>query len=137
MSDSKEWHVARGSESLGPFSVEELRAGFQLGTYNRDTLVFKQGMSAWTAAAQVPALSSIVPGGTTSAPPPPPMTSGQRAHEVDYKIVGEEMQFIEIELDPGEGTIAEAGAMMYMTSGINMNTIFGDGSGQGGSGLMD
>ena len=137
MSDAKEWHVAHGSESLGPFTVEELRQGFQSGSYNRDTLVFRQGMSAWTAAHQVPELSSIVPGGTTSAPPPPPMTSGQRAHEVDYTITGEEMQFVEIELDPGEGTIAEAGAMMYMTSGINMNTIFGDGSGQGGSGLMD
>ena len=100
MSDAKEWHVAHGSESLGPFTVEELRQGFQSGSYNRDTLVFRQGMSAWTAAHQVSELSSIVPGGTTSAPPPPPMTTGQRAHEVDYTITGEEMQFVEVELDP-------------------------------------
>jgi len=137
MSDAKEWHVARGSESLGPFTTAELSSGFQSGVYTRDSLVFKQGMSAWTAASQVPELSAMVPGGTTSAPPPPPTISGQQAHEVDYNIVGEEMQFVEIELDPGEGTIAEAGAMMYMTSGIEMATIFGDGSGKGGSGLMD
>ena len=50
------------------------------------------------------------------------------AHEVDYRIVGSDMQFVEVELDPGESTVAEAGAMMYMTSAIHMETIFGDGS---------
>ena len=40
------------------------------------------------------------------------------------------MQFVEVELDPGESAIAEAGALMYMTPGIEMETIFGDGSGQ-------
>ena len=49
-------------------------------------------------------------------------------HEIDYKIVGEDLQFVEIELDPGEATVAEAGAMMYMDDGIEMETIFGDGS---------
>jgi uncharacterized protein (TIGR00266 family) len=46
------------------------------------------------------------------------------------------MQFVEVELDPGEGAIAEAGSMMFMTAGIQMATIFGDGSSQGG-GFMD
>src|ERR1051325_5242185 len=59
------------------------------------------------------------------------------AHEVDYKILGDDMQFVEVELDPGESTVAEAGAMMYMTSAIAMETIFGDGSGQSsGGGIM-
>lgn len=49
-------------------------------------------------------------------------------HEIDYQIHGDEMQFIEIELDPGEATVAEAGGMMYMDDGIAMETIFGDGS---------
>ena len=49
-------------------------------------------------------------------------------HEVDYRIYGEEMQFVEIELDPQEAVVAEAGGMMYMESGIEMETIFGDGS---------
>ena len=48
--------------------------------------------------------------------------------EVDYKILGSEMQFIEIELDPGEGVIAEAGAMMYKDRAIQMDTVLGDGS---------
>jgi uncharacterized protein (TIGR00266 family) len=51
-------------------------------------------------------------------------------HEIDYFILGEEMQLVEIELDPQETAIAEAGAFMYMDDGIQMETIFGDGSSQ-------
>src|SRR5919109_944491 len=51
-------------------------------------------------------------------------------HDVDYKIYGDDMQFVEVELDPGEATVAEAGGMMYMEDGIEMETIFGDGSQQ-------
>lgn len=49
-------------------------------------------------------------------------------HEIDFKIYGDDMQFVEVELDPGEATVAEAGGMMYMDDGIEMETIFGDGS---------
>ncbi len=49
-------------------------------------------------------------------------------HEVDYKIYGDDMQFVEVELDPDEAAIAEAGGMMYMDDGIEMETLFGDGS---------
>ncbi len=51
-------------------------------------------------------------------------------HEIDYQIYGNEMQFVEIELDPSEAAVAEAGGMMYMEDGIEMDTIFGDGSKQ-------
>jgi uncharacterized protein (TIGR00266 family) len=51
-------------------------------------------------------------------------------HEVDYKIYGDDMQFVEVELDPQEAAVAEAGGMMYMEDGIEMETIFGDGSQQ-------
>lgn len=50
------------------------------------------------------------------------------AHEIDYRIYGEEMQYVEIELDPHEGVVAEAGSFMMMDDGIKMETIFGDGS---------
>jgi len=50
------------------------------------------------------------------------------AHEIDYRINGEEMQYVEIELDPAESVIAEAGALMMMDASIEMDTIFGDGS---------
>ena len=50
------------------------------------------------------------------------------SHEIEYKIYGEEMQFVEIELDPQESVVAEAGSFMMMDNGIKMDTIFGDGS---------
>lgn len=56
-------------------------------------------------------------------------------HEVDYKVFGDDMQYVEVELDPGEATVAEAGGMMYMEDGIEMETVFGDGS-QQQSGFM-
>jgi uncharacterized protein (AIM24 family) len=49
-------------------------------------------------------------------------------NQVHYKILGDDMQFVEVELDPGESAVAEAGAMGYMSGGIGMETIFGDGS---------
>lgn len=52
------------------------------------------------------------------------------ADEIDYEIFGHESQYVEITLDPGEQTIAEAGALMYMTAGIQMNTVLGDPSDQ-------
>ncbi len=57
-------------------------------------------------------------------------------HEIDYTLYGEEMQYVEIELDPGETAIAEAGSFMMMEDGIQMATIFGDGSSQQGSGFL-
>ena len=59
------------------------------------------------------------------------------AHEIDYRIYGEEMQYVDVELDPGETAIAEAGAFMMMDDGIQMQTIFGDGSQQQGGGLLN
>jgi len=52
--------------------------------------------------------------------------------QIDYTIHGDDSQFVEITLDPGETVIAESGAMMYMTSGIEMQTVFGDPSSSGG-----
>ncbi|MFY8138532.1 MAG: TIGR00266 family protein [Flavobacteriales bacterium] len=53
-------------------------------------------------------------------------------HEIDFRVFGEEMQCVEIELDPQETVVAESGAFMYMDDGIQMQTIFGDGSKSGG-----
>jgi uncharacterized protein (TIGR00266 family) len=64
---------------------------------------------------------------------PPPLVT--QMHEVDYKIHGNEMQFVEIELDPQEAVVAEAGGMMFMDDGIAMETVFGDGS-QRSTGIM-
>ena len=57
-------------------------------------------------------------------------------HEIDYKIFGEEMQYVEIELDPQETAVAESGSFMFMDDGIQMQTIFGDGSQQQSGGIF-
>ena len=51
-------------------------------------------------------------------------------HEIEYQIVGDDLQFVKVELDPNEAVVAEAGSMMYIEDGIQMSTIFGDGSQQ-------
>ena len=53
-------------------------------------------------------------------------------HEIEYEIHGDDMQFVEVILDPQEAVVAEAGSMMYMEQGVEMETIFGDGSQQAG-----
>lgn len=55
---------------------------------------------------------------------------------IDYKIYGAEMQFVEVELDPSEAMVGEAGSLMYMEADIEMDAVFGDGSGGGGGGLF-
>lgn len=58
------------------------------------------------------------------------------AHEIDYEIKGQELQFVEIELDPGESAVAEAGAMVWKDPAVEMTTVFGDGSADQGGGFM-
>ncbi|MDE0137286.1 MAG: TIGR00266 family protein [bacterium] len=53
---------------------------------------------------------------------------GVRSHEVDYRIVGDDLQFVEVELDPQETVVAESGAMMYIEDGITFEVKMGDGS---------
>jgi uncharacterized protein (TIGR00266 family) len=64
-----------------------------------------------------------------------PPALGTQMHEIEYRIHGDDLQFVEIELDPQEAVVAEAGGMMFMDDGIAMETVFGDGS-QAGRGLM-
>ncbi|MFY9114989.1 MAG: AIM24 family protein, partial [Dethiobacteria bacterium] len=52
----------------------------------------------------------------------------KRAHGIDFNLFGDDMQFVEIALDSNESVVAEAGAMMYMENGIEMDAVFGDGS---------
>ncbi|KAF0187532.1 MAG: hypothetical protein FD168_2534 [Desulfobulbaceae bacterium] len=116
------WYIAIGGQQQGPFSQAQIQQGVAAGIYTRDTLVWRQGFANWLPMAQVPELQQ------PTFSPPPMNTGSTQAHEIDYQIHGNEMQFVEIELDPQESTIAEAGAMMYMSDGIQMETVFGDGS---------
>ena len=144
MDGSNQWYMAIGGHQVGPVSQQEIITNLQNGSIDAETLVFTAGMAQWQKVKDVPAFAPFVGGAGASAgqaaapgsftPPPAP---GRRAHDIDFQIIGNEMQFVEVELDPGEGAVAEAGAMMYMTQGIGMETIFGDGSQQRSTGVMD
>jgi uncharacterized protein (TIGR00266 family) len=62
--------------------------------------------------------------------------SSSIADDVDFEIKGQELQFVEIELDPGESAVAEAGAMVWKDASVDMSTVFGDGSADQGGGFM-
>jgi len=129
----QQWFLVVNGAQAGPFSQDDVVAKLRRGEIDRSTLVFTAGMSDWTPLGQVSELVNAAGAGPVVPPPPP---SGKRAHEIAYKIFGEDLQFVEVELDPRESVVAEAGALMYMTPGVSMETIFGDGSGQQKTGLM-
>ncbi len=58
------------------------------------------------------------------------------ADDIDFEIKGQELQFVEIELDPGESAVAEAGSLVWKDASVEMTTVFGDGSGGEGGGFM-
>jgi len=122
------WYVAENGKSIGPMSTSQLATALASGQYPGSTMVWRDGFSDWLPAAEVTELNS-----PAAAAAPPPL-SAQHAHEIDYEIFGHEMQFVEIELDPQESVVSEAGAMMYMSDQIAMETIFGDGSQESQSG---
>jgi uncharacterized protein (TIGR00266 family) len=143
MDGSNQWYMAIGGHQVGPVGQNEIISNLQNGSIDAETLVFTAGMTSWQKVKDVPAFAAYVKGPAAASagqaagaftPPPPP---GRRAHDIDFEIHGNEMQFVEVDLDPGEGAVAEAGSMMYMTSGIQMETIFGDGSQQQSKGVMD
>ena len=119
-----EWYVAVDGKQQGPFSEAEVIERIRSGQLGRGAHVFTHGMANWEPIGSRQPFAAAL--GVTDASPPPPPRMG--AHEIDYEIFGEEMQFVEITLDPGEACIAEAGSFMYMDPGIQMETIFGDGT---------
>jgi hypothetical protein len=131
----QQWYMAMDGHQVGPVSQDEVVANLAGGTIDGSTLVFTAGMGTWTPVRDVPQLAAFVGQRAATAAGPPPLVPGRRAHEIDFTIHGSEMQFVEVELDPGESAVAEAGSMMYMTPGIQMETVFGDGS-QQRSGVM-
>lgn len=125
-----EWYVSVQGSQEGPMTEADVVNKIQSGEVGNDAHVYRQGMDNWqpitTQAVFAQALGGG--GGATAAPPPAPSTGASETHEIDYEIHGDDMQFVEITLDPQEACIAEAGSFMYMDPGIDMETIFGDGS---------
>lgn len=125
-----QWYLSYNGSKIGPMDLEE---AIKHARQNPNGHAWRQGLVEWLPINSIDELS-----GARDAfqAPPPPSGGARRADEIDYTIFGSEMQFVDIELDPGESAIAEAGAMMYKDVSVRMETIFGDGS-TAGSGLMD
>jgi uncharacterized protein (TIGR00266 family) len=128
-----QWHVAIDGKQDGPFATEEVVRRIRAGQIPRTAHVFAQGLPGWEPVTSRGEFAAAF-GGAALAPPP--YSGSTTAHEIDYEIFGEEMQYIEVTLDPREACVAEAGSFMYMDPGIVMETIFGDGSSKGGTGVM-
>jgi hypothetical protein len=125
------FHASAQAERIGPLDDEAARRYAQA---NPRALAWCQGMSGWTPIAEVAELQAPAPG-MPNTPPPVPVAAGAsgRADDIEFRIVGHEMQFVEIELDPGESAIAEAGALMFKDATVQMDTVFGAANGdQGG-----
>ncbi|MCP4394152.1 MAG: DUF4339 domain-containing protein [Alphaproteobacteria bacterium] len=113
------WHFTKDGQQIGPLSMED---SIEYAQNNSDALAWKNGMAEWEEVSNLPEFSA---GGIYAAPSPAPV---KKSDEVDYEIFGDDIQFVEIELDPDETVVSEAGAMMFKEPSIKMETIFGDGS---------
>ena len=116
----QQWYMALGGHKVGPVAEAEVVANIRNGSIDTNTHLFASGMSGWTRLKDIPQFASAL-GRPGRAPVPTP--PGRTAHEIDFEISGTEMQFVEVELDPGESAVAEAGSMMYMSEGIQMETV--------------
>ena len=123
----QQWYMTRRGHQIGPVPQSEIEAMMRSGSADGDTYVFTAGMTEWMRLKEVNAFRPLLAGDGAGPIPTPP---GRTAHEIDFRIEGTEMQFVEVELDPGESAVAEAGSLMYMTDAVRMETIFGDGSQQ-------
>ena len=121
------WYYVKDGQTIGPVSHEALVQALP-SSGGPQTLVWGPGVPEWTEARHVVSLGT----GTTHPVAPPRAPTSRTADEIDYELHGDDMQFVEVTLDPGEVVVAEAGGMMYMSDGIQMQTVFGDPSKQQG-----
>lgn len=117
-----QWFLSINGQQVGPY--DQATAAAQ-ARQNPGAFCWRQGFQNWLPVGQVAELFQPAPAG---APAGMPVPSGQRADEVDFKVFGEDVQFVEIELDPGESCVAEAGSMMYKDATVKMESVFGDGT---------
>ncbi|MFT5390128.1 MAG: hypothetical protein ACI8PT_000311 [Gammaproteobacteria bacterium] len=120
-----QWFISFDGQQLGPLGqAQAVAEAFQ----HPEGFAWREGFTEWVPLTKV---TELRPQSTKCPVPPPPM--GRRSSdEIDYEIHGSEMQYVELELDPGESAIAEAGAMMFKDPSITLSAVFGDGSGQDG-----
>ena len=133
------WHYLDKQNQQKQVREDEMWALVNSGEIGKSTLLWTKGQAEWQPSEKLlPQLFSDV---SETAPPPVPAglvvgpAPGQSCDEVDYEIFGDDMQIVEVELDPGETVIAEAGAMNYLEEDLSFEAKMGDGS-EAESGVM-
>lgn len=133
-----QWHFSIDGQQSGPFDQGEAE---DFARSHPHAYCWRAGFANWQLVSSTPELLGRPHSPPAMAPPPGALDFGMAAagaDEIDFEIRGEDLQYVEVELDPGESAIAEAGSMMYKDAVIEMHTIFGDGSGQEvGAGFLD
>jgi uncharacterized protein (TIGR00266 family) len=124
------WYLGIGGQQQGPLGTQQILDMIRSGVVTATAYVYGGGVPNWTPISQVPTFGAAMHAAPPPPPPPPAGFAPAAADQIDFEIIGAEMQFVEITLDPGEAAIAEAGSFFYMDPGIRMETIFGDGSAQ-------
>ncbi|MCA9195438.1 MAG: TIGR00266 family protein [Planctomycetales bacterium] len=114
-----QWYLNIDGQQYGPMDLAQAR---QMVAQKPQAMCWRQGFPEWLPASKVAEMTSS----NTNAPPS--QVKPAMADEIDYKIFGEDMQYVEVELDPGESAVAEAGSMMFKDAIVRMDTVFGDGS---------
>ena len=123
-----QWYLSYEGTPHGPFDLAQAVAQVRK---RPDGHAWREGFVQWLPISKIDELSPK----PDSAPLPPPESKPQQADVIDFKIFGNEMQYVEVELDPGETVVAEAGAMNYMDQGISFEAKMGDGS-EANEGMM-
>jgi uncharacterized protein (TIGR00266 family) len=135
----KIWFYVDSERQSHQVTENQLESLVTAGAVRPESLVWTEGLPGWLPAGQ--ALVHLFQQ-VTQQPPSIPLAPQaapampMKSHDVDYEILGHEMQIVEVELDPGETVIAEAGGMNYMDEGIQFETKMGDGSAASGTGFM-
>lgn len=133
---STEWFYIDAAGESKTTTEDQIPAFIADGPLTARSQVWRRGLPSWiTAGEAMPNLFSQ--SGSAAAPPPLPQATSAtsnapgkpvKCHEVDYEIFGDDLQLVEVELDPGETVVAEAGAMNYVEEDIEFETKMGDGS---------
>ena len=131
----KVWYLDINGEAKGPYSAEQVIKAVKKGKLSSDTLAFGPGRGKWDPVSWIPELTAFdKKQKKTPEMPRATFHRGQLAHDIDFEIKGGEIQYVEIELDPSEAVLAEAGSMMFMHDTVQMETVFG--SGEENAGLI-
>ena len=128
------WYLSYNGQQMGPLDTA---GAIAQAARNPSGHCWRAGFAEWMPITACAELRAAGPAQGMAVTQPPAFHGGSRADLIDYKIHGEDMQFVEIELDPGESAVAEAGAMMYKDAIVSMETVFGDGKASSGGGFMD